>query len=112
MLAVTAGAGELASIVSSGFYESSHNEEAKHHRARIDNYVSALHQILENLKYDFWKSSDTITMRFNNSPSDTSATVGFKKIGLNYKTEELKKIHQAFENSKIKFQELIDKYDK
>lgn len=112
VLAVTAGAGELASIVSSGFYESSHNEEAKHHRARIDNYVSALHQILENLKYDFWKSSDTITMRFNNSPSDTSATVGFKKIGLNYKTEELKKIHQAFENSKIKFQELIDKYDK
>ncbi len=112
VLASTAGAGGLASIVSSGVYESSHNEEAKNHRAKMNNYVSALHQILENLKYDFWKSSDTITMRFNNSPSDTSATVGFERIGLNYKPEEVKKIHQAFEDSKIKFQELIDKYDK
>lgn len=112
--AIIAGAatvGELVSIISSGVYESIHNKEAKCHRAKMDNYVSVLHQILENLKYDFWKSSDTITMCFNNSPSDTSATVGFKRIGLNYKPEELRKIHQAFEDSKIKFQELIDKYD-
>lgn len=88
-----------------------HLKESRKQKIIIDNCVSAISQILSNLKYKFWKSGDTIYINFNNDESSNYATVSFSKVGLQYTPEDLIEIEKSFENSKLNLEQLLNKYE-
>ena len=97
----------VASILSS-----KHCNNYEKNLIQVSNSVSAISQILVDIKDDYWKYKDSMSIIFNNDPVEYYATTSLNKIGINYTSEQKKIIEQRIAEARSNLKNILDKFDK
>ncbi|MDQ5983008.1 MAG: hypothetical protein RUMPE_00002 [Eubacteriales bacterium SKADARSKE-1] len=101
--------GSIGGIFSASARSSEHAKDALSSEIDVDNYVSAIEQVLDYIKKDSWKDKDIIYIEFSSNPKKYYANACFRKINvLNEKGYEY--YSKQIEELKSKLPEILNQY--